>query len=78
MATKAYVLVEVGVGKTTDVVEALQKVEGIKSADPVVGPYDVIAVVEAAELDAIGRLIKQIHSIAGICKTTTCIVVRFP
>ncbi|GAI12853.1 unnamed protein product, partial [marine sediment metagenome] len=43
MAVKAFVLIEIGVGKTKNVVTALGKVEGVKSADAVTGPYDIIA-----------------------------------
>lgn len=77
MAMKAYVLIEVEVGKVGEVAEALQKVEGVKSADTVTGHYDVVAVIEVADIDAVGTVVKQIHSIAGICKTTTCIGVKY-
>jgi len=46
MATKAYVLMETAVGKTHDVVSALQGVAGVLSVDVVTGPYDVILVVK--------------------------------
>ena len=77
MAVKAYVLIEVEVGKTGSVLEAVQKLEGVKSADSVTGPYDVVAAIEAADLDAVGSVVKQIHSIPGLCKTTTCIGVKY-
>lgn len=35
---KAYVLIEAEVGKASEVAEAVQKVEGVKSADTVTGP----------------------------------------
>lgn len=77
MAVKAYVLIEVEVGKAGAVVDAVQKLEGVKSADSVAGPYDVVTAIEAEELDAVGNLVKQIHWISGICKTTTLIGVKF-
>ena len=56
MAAKAFVLIETDVGKTKDVVTALQnqKVKEIKSVDLVTGPYDIIAVVEHDDFNAIG------------------------
>jgi len=77
MAVKAYVLIEVEVGKTGEVVEAVQKLEGVKSADSVTGPYDVVAAIEVADLESVGRVMKQIHSVTGVCKTTTCIGVKY-
>lgn len=77
MAVKAYVLIEVEVGKTGGVVEAVEKLEGVKSADSVSGPYDVVAAIDVADLESVGSVMKQIHSVTGVCKTTTLIAVRF-
>lgn len=57
MATRAYILVETAVGKTRDVVAALKGLEGVKSVDPVIGPFDVVAVVEAKDHTAVGELV---------------------
>lgn len=77
MAVKAFVLIEAEVGKTGEVIQGVQKVEGVKSADSVAGPYDIVATIEVADLGALGGLVKQLHSISGICKTTTLIGVKF-
>ncbi len=77
MTEKAFVLIETAVGKTKEVVVAIKGVEGVKSVDPVTGPYDVVAVVEAADLNAIGDLVTaKIHPIAGITRTVTCLTMR--
>ena len=77
MAVKAFVLIEVAVGKTKEVVSALQKVEGIKSVEAVTGPYDVIAVVERPDVNAVGDLVtRNVHSISGIARTVTCLTVK--
>ena len=74
MTTKAFVLVETAVGKAKDVVDALRQMETVKSVDAVTGPYDVIAVVEAADLNAVGELLtNQIHRVQGILRTVTCL-----
>ncbi len=74
MATKAYVLIETAVGKTREVASALQGLEGITSVDLVTGPYDIIAVVEAADLGSIGDMVTQrVHTIGGIQRTVTCL-----
>ena len=77
MAVKAYILIEVGAGETGLVVQSIQKVEGVNSADSVAGAYDVVATVEARDLDGLGTLVKQLHSIPGIFKTITLIAVNF-
>ena len=77
MAVKAYMLIEAEVGKTSEVVESVQKVEGVKSADAVTGSYDIVATIEVAGLDSIGDVIKKLHSVPGTCKTTTLIAVKY-
>ena len=76
MATKAYVLIETSVGKSKDVVTKLRSHRRVRTADTVTGPYDVIAVVEAADLNAVGDLVTgQIHTLNGIVRTLTCLSV---
>ncbi len=75
MAIVAYVLVEVTTGKTMQVVDALAKLEGVRSAHSVTGPCDIIAAIEVADLDRLGSLMSDVHSITGIQRTTTCIAV---
>jgi DNA-binding Lrp family transcriptional regulator len=70
---RAYVLIETAVGKTVDVVTALKAVAGVNSADPVTGPYDVIAVIEGVDINAVGNLVtKKVHTINGVLRTVTC------
>ncbi|MEE8443147.1 MAG: Lrp/AsnC ligand binding domain-containing protein [Dehalococcoidia bacterium] len=74
MATKAFVLIETAVGKTKDVVSALHELDGVSSVDVVTGPYDIIAVVEAEDLGSVGDMVTgQVHTIAGIQRTVTCL-----
>jgi DNA-binding Lrp family transcriptional regulator len=76
MATKAYVLIETSVGKSRDVANELRSLRGVQAADNVTGPYDVIAVVEAADLTAVGALLaSRIHTLNGIVRTVTCLSV---
>jgi DNA-binding Lrp family transcriptional regulator len=76
MLAKAFVLIETAVGKTKDVVSSLKKMEGVKTVDTVTGPYDVIAIVEAENLNDVGDIITgKIHAIDGISRTVTCLAV---
>ncbi|MBI2935500.1 MAG: Lrp/AsnC ligand binding domain-containing protein [Chloroflexi bacterium] len=74
MATKAYILIETAVGKTREVGSALKAISTIKTVDVVTGPYDIIAVAEARDLNAIGELVtSRVHVIAGVLRTVTCL-----
>ncbi len=76
MSAKAFVLIETAVGKTKEVVSVLNKMAGLKTVDTVTGPYDIIAVIEADDLNDIGDLITdKIHIIDGIARTVTCLAV---
>jgi len=76
MNAKAFVLIETAGGKTKPVITSLKKMQGIKSVDTVTGPYDVIAIVEAADLNEVGDIITgKIHTVDGISRTVTCLVV---
>jgi len=77
VAAKAFVLIETAVGKTKEVASTLKKLEGVDSVDPVTGPYDIIAIIEADELNDIGDLVTgKIHPITGISRTVTCLAIR--
>ena len=76
MPAKAFILIEAAVGKTKEVVTAIERLEGVKSVDLVTGPYDIIAIIEAESLNDIGDLITaKIHPVAGISRTVTCLAV---
>lgn len=77
MAAKAFILIETAVGKTKDVIGVLQKIDGIKTVDAVTGPYDIIAVVEEEDLNAVGNLVTmKVHPIDGVNRTVTCLSIR--
>ena len=76
MQAKAFVLIETAVGRNKEVANALKKLRGMKSVDIVTGPCDIIAIVEGDSLNNIGDLVTgQIHPIAGISRTVTCLAI---
>ena len=76
MATKAYILIETTVGKSTDVSEVLTDLPDVVNVDAVTGPYDIIAVVGLPDLNSVGDLVTaRIHTIGGIVRTVTCLSV---
>ncbi len=76
MAAKAFIQIETAVGKTKEVVAKIRQLEGVKSVDPVTGPYDVIAIIEAKSLNDVGDLVTgKIHPVPGISRTVTCLAI---
>ena len=74
--TRAYILIETAVGKTSEVAEQLRVLDSMTSVDTVTGPFDIIAIAEAESLAAIGDLISEgMHRVPGIVKTVTCLSV---
>ncbi len=77
--TRAYVLVNTEPGQTGAVQQALRARPGIHAADLVIGPYDLILQLEAADIHAIGKLVMtEIRGVAGVLNTLTCPVVEPP
>lgn len=73
----AYILILTEVGKAAQVAEAVGKIGGVKSAEDVTGPYDVIVRAEATDIDTLGRLVvAKIQAVEGIDRTLTCPVVH--
>ncbi len=76
MAAKAFVLIETAVGRTKEVVTALNKLRGVNSVDTVTGPYDIIVILHGESLNDIGNLVTgEIHPIPGISRTVTCLAI---
>ncbi len=77
MSVKAFVLIVVDPAKTIEVFERLSNVEGISEVHQVMGPYDIVAVVDVANLSEVPSVIsRHIRAVEGIESTTTC--VTFP
>ncbi|HEU4326086.1 MAG TPA: Lrp/AsnC ligand binding domain-containing protein [Roseiflexaceae bacterium] len=73
---KAYVLIEAEAGHIGSVIATLRSLHGVRSADAVTGPYDIVVTLETDEQRDIGRLImNEIHGIIGIKRTITCYVI---
>ncbi|CAN7307829.1 MULTISPECIES: Lrp/AsnC family transcriptional regulator [Intrasporangiaceae] len=74
---QAYILIQTEVGKAASVAEAIAGISGVTLAEDVTGPYDVIARVEASNVDDLGRLvIAKLQDVPGITRTLTCTVVH--
>ena len=74
---EAYVLIQTEIGKPPQVAAELGRIHGLRTADVLTGPYDVIVRVEAADVDALGKLVvTKIQAVEGVTRTLTCPVVH--
>ena len=76
MTARAYILIETQVGRSRDVVSALRALSGVPSADIITGSYDIIALVEAADMVSMAAVVtSHIQVISGVSRTITCVAV---
>ena len=74
---RAYILIEMAAGHSRNLVNSLRGREEVRDVARITGPYDVMAVLEAADVDEISDIIaREIHSVAGVVRTTTCVSLR--
>jgi len=73
----AYSLISAEPGKTSDVFKKVKTIDGVKRAECVAGPYDIIARIEVDSLEKLTKVVfGDIRSILGVTNTTTLIVVE--
>ena len=71
---KAYVLINVQVGRIKNVVGHLRRADEVVEASMTFGPYDAVAIVEFEDLNELGRLLSSvIQPIPGVVETLTCL-----
>lgn len=74
---EAYVLIQAEVGRSGEVANAVGKIPGVRFAEVVTGPYDVVIRAEAAEIDELGELIvAKVQAVVGVTRTLTCPVLH--
>ncbi len=73
----AYILIQTEVGKAAQVARDIVAIPGVRQAEDVTGPYDVIVRAEARSIDELGRLVvARVQAVDGITRTLTCPVVH--
>jgi DNA-binding Lrp family transcriptional regulator len=71
----AYVLMKIAPGKSRIITQQVSAIEGVKTAHPVTGIYDIIAYLEAADINSLtGTVRSRIQTIDGVVRTHTAIV----
>ena len=75
MTASSYVLVEIA--PTFDkkgVLERIIKISGVKRADTVTGPYDIILFGEAEGIPVLEKMFSDVRNVDGVSRLTTCFV----
>lgn len=71
----AYVLIKIVPGGSRSITEQISKIEGVKTAHPVTGMFDIIAYIEAVDINSLtGTVRANIQTLEGVLRTHTAIV----
>jgi DNA-binding Lrp family transcriptional regulator len=74
---QAYILIQTEVGKAREVALAIKGLAGVVRVDAVTGPYDVVVLTEARNVDELGKMfVSNVQLVPGITRTLTCSVVH--
>jgi DNA-binding Lrp family transcriptional regulator len=76
MPISAYVCIECTAGAAREVAREAAKIQGVKRANATTGPYDVIALVEAPDINILGDfIVTKIQGLSGVLRTQTNVIV---
>ncbi|HYW00162.1 MAG TPA: Lrp/AsnC ligand binding domain-containing protein [Candidatus Acidoferrum sp.] len=71
----AYILIKIAPGKSRTITEELSSIEGVRTAHPVTGMFDIIAYVETEDINHLTEIVRsKVQTINGILRTHTAIV----
>ena len=77
MTVTAYILIQADVGTAAEVARQTAEIDSVISAEPAMGPYDVIARAQADTVDDLGRVVvERVQMIPGVERTLLCPVVN--
>ena len=54
------------------IIEKIKEIEGVKRADTVTGPYDIILFGEAEGIPALEKMFYDVRNVDGVSRMTTC------
>ena len=69
---EAFVLVQTEVGRAELVADRIAAIDGVQTAEYVLGPYDVIVRLAAENNLALATVVRAIQQVAGITRTLKC------
>lgn len=76
MSISAYVFMECVAGAAREVAKEAATIQGVIRANATTGPYDVIALIEAPDINILGDfIVTKLQGLPGVLKTQTNVVV---
>jgi DNA-binding Lrp family transcriptional regulator len=77
MPVLAFVFLECTVGKAREVATKVAKINGVRISHAVTGAFDVIVLIEAPDVNALGTaVVSKIQAVPGVLRTSTNLVVE--
>ncbi len=74
-SVKAYVLMEIEIGRTDEVVEGLRKIPQATKVAVTTGGFDIVVLLEVDSLEELYEVtVHRIHQLPGIKETQTAVV----
>ncbi len=74
---RVYMLANIMAGKERFVRDTLRGTKGVVNADIITGAYDLVAVIEAKDMnDIFNKILKDIRKIKGLTRTETFVAVE--
>jgi DNA-binding Lrp family transcriptional regulator len=74
---RVYMLANIMAGKERFVRDTLRGTKGVVNADIITGAYDMIAILEAKDMnDIFNKILKEIRKIKGMTRTETFVAVE--
>jgi DNA-binding Lrp family transcriptional regulator len=71
---KAYMFINALHAQSLNVTTTIRGVPGVNAADAIAGDYDVVATIDARDLAELRDILAGVQAVAGVIKTTTCMV----
>ena len=76
MPVKAYILVNVAMGKEHEIRDKISKIPGVKEAHVTYGDWDIIIRAVADRLADLDELVWKVRRIDGVTHTSTLVAIR--
>ena len=75
---EAFILVNTEAGVLWQVLEAVFKIDGVKTAYGVTGQFDAVVLAQFSDLGFLGKMIERIHHVKGVLRTQTLMTIPAP
>jgi DNA-binding Lrp family transcriptional regulator len=75
---EAFILVNTEAGVLWQVLEAVLKIDGVKTAYGVTGQFDAVVLAQFSDLEYLVKMVDRIHHVKGVLRTQTLMTIPAP